>query len=99
MFAATDIAAWLDAMGDDAVIAGALSFRVDFHGPFETIDLQGGEIVSSEPFALANPADISDLGITAGDAGTVLTVMGQEYRVTAIEPEEAGFSILHLGKA
>lgn len=98
MFAATDIAAWLDALGDDAVIAGAISFKVDFHGPFETVDYQGGEIVSSEPFALANPADIAALGIVAGDAGTVLTVMGQEYRAVAIEPEESGFAIIHLGK-
>lgn len=97
MFAAADIASFLDAMGDAAVF-GALSFKVDYHGPFETVDYQNGDIVSSEPFALADPADITALGITAGDSGSVITVMGKSYRVISIEPDETGFAILHLGK-
>lgn len=97
MFVATDIAAFLDAMGDDAVI-GVFSFKVDFHGPFETVDYQNGGMVSSEPFALADPADVTALGITGGDAGSIVAVMGSSYRITAIEPDEAGFAIIHLGK-
>lgn len=97
MFIPLDIAAYLDALGDEAVI-GPLSFKVDFHGPEGTIDYQSGDFVSSEPFALADPADVSALGITGGDTGSVLTIMGRDYRVTATEPEEAGFLILHLGK-
>lgn len=97
MFGTDDIAAFLEALGDDAVI-GPFSFKVDFHGPFESVDYRSGEIVSSDPFALADPVDVATIGITGGDNGSVIAVMGRDYRVTAIEPDEAGFSILYLGK-
>ncbi|MGV0961794.1 MAG: head-tail joining protein [Limnohabitans sp.] len=94
MFVSDDIAAFLEAMGDEATF-GASSFKVDFHGPYETIDYRNSDIVSSEPFALADPYDIADLGLVAGDS---ITTMGREYLITAIEPDESGFSVLHLGK-
>jgi hypothetical protein len=97
MFGTDEIAAFLDALGDDAII-GSLAFKVDFHGPFETVDYRSGDVVSSEPFALANPDDVELIGITGGDTGSVIAVMGRLYRVTAIEPDEAGFSTLYLGK-
>lgn len=97
MFTTDDIAAFLDAVGDEATF-GVASFKVDYHGPYESIDYRTGsnsDIISVEPFALANPDDISSLYLTDGDS---ITVMGRDYKITAIEPDESGFILLHLGK-
>jgi hypothetical protein len=96
IFSAAARAAFMASMGDVATF-GDDSFKVDFSGPFEMV--RGGDSFGTEePTALANPEDIALLGITAGDYGSEIEVMGNTYLVTAIEPDESGFVVLRLGK-
>lgn len=97
IFSAAARTAFLAAMGDDASIGG-VAFKVDFSGPLEKIRAAGGDFDAEEPFALANPEDVTALGITAGNNGSEIEVMGKEWLITAIEPDESGFVVLHLGK-
>jgi hypothetical protein len=89
--------AYLENMGDDAAV-GTYTLKVDFSGPLERVRGAGGDFDSEEPTALANPEDITLLGITAGNSGTEIEIMGATWLITAIEPDESGFVVLHLGK-
>lgn len=97
IFSAAARTAYLEAMGDDASIGG-VAFKLDFSGPLEKVRAAGGDFDAEEPTAMANPEDVAALGITGGNSGSEIEVMGQEWLVTAIEPDESGFVVLHLGK-
>jgi hypothetical protein len=84
---------YLAGFGDEASIGGQ-AFPVDFAEPAPLVEYTDGYLDFDGPTALANPADVSRLGI---EPGAVINVLGRAYRVLAIAPDEAGFVRLNLG--
>lgn len=64
----------------------------------EQVQLTGGEVYQTPRYAIAAQADVTDLALTGDqDSGTLITIAGAVYRITAIEPRRDGFATLWLG--
>lgn len=88
----------LEVVGELATLGGGETLLV---APPEYGDPQvrysGEELKTMNPYCLAAKEDITALGITAGESGTRITVMGRECRVLSIRPSRSGFSAMELG--
>lgn len=64
----------------------------------EQTQLVGGEVFQQPRHALAAAADVAEWSLTGHqDTGTVITIDGAIYRITAIESRRDGFVTLWLG--
>lgn len=100
-FDATDQRDMLEANGELAtipVVGGDPAELYVVVNLAEQTQLSGGEVYQTPRYAVAAQADVTDLSLTGHqDTGTVITIGGVEYRITAIEPRRDGFATLWLG--
>ena len=99
MFDAADRQAMLEAVGVLAELTvGGDTFYVK---PPRYADPQmaftGTDVESVNPFCTAAKEDVARLNIVAGESGTVITLLGRDYRVLSIEPANNGFYAIELG--
>lgn len=93
-FSADDKAAMLDALGDDAVVAGGIP-RVLFQAPGEVLDGIGG-VITTNPTAVIADGDVTTYGLVGGENGSGIAIDTVEYAILAIVPDGDGFSTLTL---
>ena len=99
MLSADDRRVMLEACGTMALVpAGSLLVSPPEY-PDPSLALAGIDagINQINPVAMAAAEDVAALGITGGEDGTMITVMGTEYRVLSVHPSSTGFSALELG--
>lgn len=85
----------LDAVGDDAVVAGAV-IGILFYRAGEVVDLGGSPVVAVDPLAVARAADVAACSIVGG---TSITISGHDYTVLSVTPDGDGFYTLRLEEA
>jgi len=60
-------------------------------------DVYDGESIEhTGPYALAKMADVTALGLVAGNNGDTLTINGTNYTLLAIDPDGMGGAVLRL---
>lgn len=91
-----DRAAILEAHGEDVAVPGGDAISGIYRAPSRIYDETGIGYVQTMPEVKVDSADLATHGIEAGANGTLLTVRGQAYQVTAIAPDGTGFSMLTL---
>ncbi len=88
----------LEAVGVKAVTSGGGIFFVKPPlYPDQQMAFTDDLVDHVNPFCIAAMEDVTGLGLTGGEAGTILTIMESAYRVLSIEPENSGFFALELG--
>lgn len=87
-----DLDPFFEDFGEDATW-NTTTFKVVFHNEYEAAVLFTGEIETRNPYVEVKDSDIS--GIVHGN---VLTIDGTAYKVTGIQPDGTGITVLLLSK-
>lgn len=93
-----DAAVMLEAVGVSAQV-GSINFTVLFKDYEQVAEYQSGQVVRTDPYCVANVADIENLGLHGDPDGTEISIEGTPYRITAVDPDGKVFSILTLEAA
>jgi len=87
------------AMGDfgtSAIINGGQG-SIDVVPDLDGSDVYDGESIEhTGPYALAKMADVTALGLVAGNNGDTLTINGTDYTLHAIDPDGMEGAVLKL---
>lgn len=94
-FSAADIAAMLDAVGDDAIL-GVTPIKVDFQAAGRIEEIEGMSVIVSTPGCLASTAQLATLEALGGPGGDTITIDSTDYRIISITDQGDGFSALAL---
>ena len=88
----------VDAVGISATVPGGSLMVVPMDNQDPEVDLGYGDaVVQVNPSCQAISDEVTSLGITAGENGTVITIDGRDYRVLSIRHYFSGFDELELG--
>jgi len=90
------ITAAMDDFGASALINGGPG-SIDVVPDLDGSDVYDGESIEhTVPYALAKMADVTALGLVAGNNGDTLTINGTNYTLLAIDPDGMGGAVLRL---